>query len=221
MNAKDKKPCDCEEGGKMPKRETSLSRTANTSMGRMSAQRTRAVTTAMAMPTMTSVAAKVAADTLASSVVNAEAKLAKLWESAKANESPIRKAGVDGLGALGGVVSFEGINWMVRYIGDKWSYVGENVDYFQSIPHLVLGITVYWAELVTRKKGTKDGPPIFASFPREVASEWAKVFMLLGTTNLLRAMRVRRMDAKKAAENHTAALAELAKVKAELSKLKA
>ena len=73
----------------MPKRETSLSRTANTNMGRMSAQRTRAVTNAMAMPSMTSVAAKVAADTLASNIVNAEAKLAKLWESAKANESPI------------------------------------------------------------------------------------------------------------------------------------
>lgn len=216
-----KKPCDCEKGGTMPKKENALSRTTSTSLGRVSAQRTRAVTSAMGVPTMTSIAAKVAADTLASNIVGTEAKLAKLWESAKANESPVRKAGVDGLGALTGVVSFEGINWMVRYIGDKWAYVGENVDYFQSIPHLVLGIVVYWGELVTRRKGTKDGPPIFASFPREVASEWAKVFMLLGTTNLLRAMRVRRSDAKKAAENHTAALAELAKVKAELDKLKA
>jgi hypothetical protein len=43
--------------------------------------------------------------------------------------------------------------------------------------------------------------------------------MLLGASNLFRAIRVRRADAKRAAEEHTAALAELAKVKADLAKL--
>lgn len=188
------------------------------------AQRQRAVTSALGVPVSVpgyALAADVATQTLANNVVVAETKLAKLWEAAKNQQSPVHKAGVDGLGAFAGVLSFESINAAIRYIGDKWNYVGDNVDYFQSLPHLILGIVVYWGELMTRKRPSKDGPPVFASFPREVASEWAKVFMLLGTTNLLRAMRVRRGDAKKAAENHTAALAELAKVKAELEKLKA
>ncbi len=189
-----------------------------TALAARTAVRQRQLTAANGVP-LYAVADTVAKKELAKNAIVAEGKLAKLWESAKAENSPVHKAGVDGLGALSGVVSYESINAMVRYIGDKWPKFGENSDYWQSIPHLILGIVVYWGELLSRKRQPKDGSPVFAGFGRQVVSEWAKVFMLLGASNLFRAIRVRRADAKRAAEEHTAALAELAKVKADLAKL--
>lgn len=215
-----KQPCGCEEKGdaQMAQKTTAL-RKRNSGVQAAARSRSRQITSTNGVPV--SVATQVQMDTLATNAVVAENKLKALWESAKNKTHPAHKAGVDGLSAAVGVLSFEGLNAMVRWIGDKWAFVGENVDYFQSLPHLVLGIVAYWGELLTRKKPTKDGPPIFPSFTREVMSEWGKVFMLLGAANLFRALRVRRADAKKAAKEKTQTEAELARVKSELANVQA
>lgn len=108
---------------------------------------------------------------------------------------------------------------MVRYLGDKFPLIGDSVDYMQSLPHLIIGIVAYWGELLTRRKPTKDGPPSWPSMPREIASEWAKVFILLGAANLLRALRLRRKDSKLAADELLAIKAELSQARAQLAKL--
>lgn len=154
---------------------------------------------------------------MADRAVASQNAVAKLWEKTRDHNSVPHKAATDIGGSLLGVVSFEGINWMVRYLGDKFPIIEQSQDYLQSIPHLIIGIVTYWAELLTRKKPTKDGPPIWPSMPREIASEWAKVFILLGAANLLRAMRVRRKDSKLASDELIALRAELAKAKAQLS----
>ena len=135
------------------------------------------------------------------------AGLDALYKTAKDKQSRVHVASVDMLGGLSGVLSFEALNWVFRRVA-KWSPgFAEDIDYWQSLPHLVIGLVVYWDELLTRKTDA-SGSKIFPSMPREIASEWAKVFGLLGASNLWRAVRVRRKDTKQS-------LAELEAMKAE------
>lgn len=168
---------------------------------------------------MTAQVQTAAIQSAAESAMQAQDRLKKLYDSAKDKTSRTHKATVDLGGSMVGILSFEGLNWMVRWMGEKFPAIGESVDYWQSIPHLVIGICAYWGELLTRKKASKDGGPAWPSMPREIASEWAKVFILLGAANLARALRVRRRDAKQAAERLVDAESEVAKLKAQLADL--
>lgn len=165
------------------------------------------------------VAADAALASVADVAVSAQEKVRKLWDQAKDQTSKTHTATVDMAGSIVGVLSFESLNWMVRYLGEKFEAIGGSVDYWQSIPHLCLGLVAYWGELLTRKTPGKDGAPIWPSMPRLIASEWAKVFILLGAHNLIRALRVRRKDAKLTQDQLVAAQAELAKAKAQLAAL--
>lgn len=174
---------------------------------------------AMLLNQMSAKAQAAAIETATESALTANERLRKLYESAKDRTSRTHKATVDLGGSLAGVLSFEGLNLLVRWMGEKFPSVGENVDYWQSLPHLVIGICAYWGELLTRKKSGKDGQPAWPSMTREIASEWAKVFMILGAANLARALRVRRRDAKQAQERLVDAEAEVSKLKAQLAEL--
>lgn len=164
---------------------------------------------------MASAAKDAALATVADVAVSAQDKMKRLYDQARDRNSKTHTATVDMSGSLLGVLSFESLNWMVRYVGEKFDTIGGSVDYWQSLPHLVIGLVAYWGELLTRKT-PKDGAPAWPSMPREIASEWSKVFILLGAHNLIRALRVRRKDAQMAAEQLVAVQAELQKVKAQL-----
>ncbi len=75
----------------------------------------------------------------------------------------------------------------------------------------MVGLAVYFAELVTRKSGE------LPSMTREMASEAANVFTHLGFSNLVRALRIRWADGKvdastlaKVTAERDAAIAKLA-----------
>ena len=195
-----------------PGRTTSIASIARSRGGKALRAQTRTAAADLA-----AVATDAAMATIADSAVAAQEKVKKLWEQAKDQTSKTHTATVDTAGSIVGVLSFEGLNWMIRYLGEKFTTIGGSVDYWQSLPHLVIGLVAYWGELLTRKTPNKDGAPIWPSMPRLIASEWAKVFILLGAHNLLRALRVRRKDAKLAAEQLVAAQAELAAAKAQLA----
>ena len=138
--------------------------------------------------------------------------LTKLYEAAKDKESRSHIVAKDGLGMLSGIVSFESSNWIFRKLEDSWPGFAENSDLWQSIPHFVIGLATYFGELLTRRPDAK-GLKIFPGMPREVASEWGKAMALLGASNLWRALRVRRKDAK-------SALAQKAELEGEVAKLR-
>lgn len=107
------------------------------------------------------------------------------------------------------LMSSEGINKLVRMLG-KWSekegggFWSNNVDYMQSLPILALGFGVYFIELALRKTGTAE-KPVLPSGWQEAASEAGKVYMMLGFSNLARAVRS-RWDEKKLSDAQKAAL---------------
>lgn len=160
-----------------------------------------------------------AAGRAASSMVKVSSQnLAKLLDKAKDKNSRVHVAGVDLAGNLSGVLSFEGINWLLRKLEDIFPSFAENTDLWQSLPHLIIGMAVYWGELLTRKPDAQ-GLKIFPSMPREFAHEWSKAFTLLGAANLWRALRVRRRDAKTALQQKVAYEAEIANLNAKNAEL--
>lgn len=142
----------------------------------------------------------------------------KLLSMAKDKNSRVHVAGVDLAGSLGGVLTFEGINWLLRKLEDIFPSFAENSDLWQSLPHLVVGMAVYWGELLTRTPDAQ-GLKVFPSMPREIAHEWSKAFTLLGASNFWRALRVRRRDAKSAMQQKVAYEAEIANLNAKLAEL--
>lgn len=142
----------------------------------------------------------------------------KLLTMAKDKNSRVHVAGVDMAGSLAGVLSFEGINWLLRKLEDIFPSFAENTDLWQSLPHLVIGMAVYWGELLTRTPDAQ-GLKVFPSMPREIAHEWSKAFTLLGASNLWRALRVRRRDAKTAMQQKVAYEAEIANLNAKVAEL--
>lgn len=152
-------------------------------------------------------------------VEKAAAAASTLYEAARKNQSRGHVAGKDLGGQLIGVLSYEGLNYVMRRIADWSPKFAENIDIYQSLPHLCIGIIAYWWELLTRKPDA-TGKNIFPGLKREVASEWAKAFSLLGANNLWRAMRVRRGDTTKTLADLKAAQLELEALKAELQAAK-
>ncbi|MBL9009521.1 MAG: hypothetical protein JNJ46_35025 [Myxococcales bacterium] len=113
-----------------------------------------------------------------------------------AKESKAHRVAVDFGGGVAAQVSMELLNWGIRAVG-RWSKDGfwaNNVDLLQGAPHFVLGLGVYFAEMLTRNEPKGGGEWITPT--REVVSEAAKIFGQLGFSNLVRAMRVRWGDAK-------------------------
>lgn len=139
--------------------------------------------------------------------------------AAKKATSRARVGGTDLAGMLAGQLTNEGLNWVIRRLGDWSPAFAQNIDMWQSLPQLVIGAVVYWAELLTRKKDA-SGTKMFPSMPREIASEWSKVFQTLGANNLWRALRVRKKDTQKAVADLKAAQLELDALKAQLAATK-
>lgn len=143
------------------------------------------------------------------STAAASEALEKLYTKALDKTSRVHVAAVDGIGNIAGVISFESINWLLRKLEKYSPGFAENTDYWQSLPHVVIGLIVYWVELLTRKQDAR-GLRVFPSMPREVAHEWSKAFTLLGVTNLWRALKVRRKDQKSLLDQIAALQAEVA-----------
>jgi hypothetical protein len=147
-------------------------------------------------------------------------KVDALYKAAKDKNSRVHVGSVDMGGALLGSVSFQAVNWLFRKLSEYNTHLAENIDYYQSIPQLVVGLASYWGELLSRKPDSA-GSKVFPSMPREVFSEWSKVFTILGANNLFRALTVRRKDTKKALADAAAVKAERDAIKAERDAIKA
>lgn len=195
------------------------------SMAQLSSGRSTEIEQVMQRPrTLTKLAEKAsnaALDAVASAAISTQDKLKKLYATANSANSKTNQVVVDGIGGVGSVLSFEAANWVIRKIGDKLPSMQENIDLWQSVPHLAIGLVLYIGELWTRKTGADGAAPVFAGMPRQLLSEWSKTFALLGMSNLFRALRVRRRDAKKAATELQAANAELERLKARVAELEA
>lgn len=147
-----------------------------------------------------------------------EASIARFKDKHLKAHSKGRQLAVDMGGGAVAMVSTELINWMVRKIKD-WSgddsWWGRNVDFLQSMPHLVLGSLTYLAEVMTRPGGEK---PLGMS--RQLTSEVAKLFAFLGSANLVRALRVRSGDKAAAVAQGQRAAVDLAAKDAEIDAMK-
>lgn len=137
------------------------------------------------------------------------ARIDNFMEKVSAKESKSHRVAVDLGGGSVAQVSTELINWGVRALG-RWSkdgFFANNVDLLQGMPHFVLGLGIYIAEMATRKDPMDRGHELVSS-KREVLSEAAKLFSQLGFSNLMRAMRVRYLDGKSQALDYQALQAE-------------
>ena len=141
-------------------------------------------------------------------------RVAKLIQHIEDVNTRSHRVGVDLAGGGIAQVSTEFLNWCIRALASwtgRGSWTGKNVDILQGAPHVVVGLAVYFAELVTRKSGE------LPSMTREMASEAANVFTHLGFSNLVRALRIRWADGKvdastlaKVTAERDAAIAKLA-----------
>lgn len=137
------------------------------------------------------------------------ARIDNFMEKVSAKESKSHRVAVDLGGGSIAQVSTELINWGVRALG-RWSkdgFFANNVDLLQGMPHFVLGLGIYIAEMATRKDPMDRGNELVSS-KREMLSEAAKLFSQLGFSNLMRAMRVRYLDGKSQALDYQALQAE-------------
>ena len=141
--------------------------------------------------------------------------LDKITQRLLAKETRSQRIAVDFGGGMIAQVSTELLNYLVRLAGE-WSHDGwtaKNVDLLQGAPHLILGSALYFGDMLTRKNGK---PP---SMPREIFSEFAKLFSQLGFANLVRAARVRYHDGKRKAGDYDALLAEKTEIERKLKAL--
>lgn len=135
-----------------------------------------------------------------------ESRRSKLAAAIQDKTSKTHKVTVDFGGGTIAQVSTELINWGVRAIGN-WSpdsWFGQSYDFMQGVPHFVIGLGIYIAEVASRDKGQ------LPSTRREVISEAAKLFAQLGFANVTRALRVRWGDSKEKELNLQALQAEKA-----------
>lgn len=149
-------------------------------------------------------------------------RLEKFKAAVRNKESTPHRVAVDFGGGVAAQVSTELINYGVRALG-RWSKDGfwaHNVDLLQGVPHFVLGLGVYFAEMITRDE-PKDSRGAWVSTSREVLSEAAKIFAQLGFANLSRAIRVRWSDSKKQGVAYQALVEEKAQLETKLAALQA
>ena len=136
-------------------------------------------------------------------------------------ESKAHRVAIDFGGGVVAQASTELMNWGIRAIG-RWSKDGfwaNNVDLLQGAPHFVLGLGLYFAEMLTRSDPKGGGEWVTPT--REVISEASKIFGQLGFSNLMRAMRVRWGDGKKREVAYQAIAQEKAQLEAKLAQIQA
>ena len=136
-------------------------------------------------------------------------------------ESKAHRVAIDFGGGVVAQASTELMNWGIRAIG-RWSKDGfwaNNVDLLQGAPHFVLGLGLYFSEMLTRNDPKGGGEWVTPT--REVISEASKIFGQLGFSNLMRAMRVRWGDGKKREVAYQAIAQEKAALESKLAALQA
>jgi hypothetical protein len=136
-------------------------------------------------------------------------------------ESKAHRVAIDFGGGVVAQASTELMNWGIRAIG-RWSKDGfwaNNVDLLQGAPHFVLGLGLYFAEMLTRNDPKGGGEWVTPT--REVISEASKIFGQLGFSNLMRAMRVRWGDGKKREVAYQAIAQEKVQLESKLAALQA
>ena len=134
-------------------------------------------------------------------------------------ESKAHRVAIDFGGGVVAQASTELMNWGFRALG-KWSKDGfwaNNVDLLQGAPHFVLGMGLYFAEMITRPEPKGGGEWVTPT--REVISEASKIFGQLGFSNLMRAIRVRWSDSTKREIAYQAVAQEKAQLEAKLAQL--
>ncbi len=148
-------------------------------------------------------------------------RIQKFRDAVLAKESRAHRVAVDFGGGVVAQASTELMNYGFRALG-RWSKDGfwaNNVDLLQGAPHFVLGLGIYFAEMLTRPEPKGGGGWVTPT--REVISEASKIFGQLGFSNLMRAMRVRWGDGKKREVAYQAIAQEKAQLESKLAALQA
>ena len=146
-----------------------------------------------------------------------QSRIEKFKTAVLRKESKAHRVAIDFGGGVVAQASTELMNWGIRAIG-RWSKDGfwaNNVDLLQGAPHFVLGLGLYFAEMLTRNDPKGGGEWVTPT--REVISEASKIFGQLGFSNLMRAMRVRWGDGKKREVAYQAIAQEKAQLEAKLA----
>ena len=150
-----------------------------------------------------------------------QSRIEKFKTAVLRKESKAHRVAIDFGGGVVAQASTELMNWGIRAIG-RWSKDGfwaNNVDLLQGAPHFVLGLGLYFAEMLTRSDPKGGGEWVTPT--REVISEASKIFGQLGFSNLMRAMRVRWGDGKKREVAYQAIAQEKAQLESKLAALQA
>ena len=150
-----------------------------------------------------------------------QSRIEKFKTAVLRKESKAHRVAIDFGGGVVAQASTELMNWGIRAIG-RWSKDGfwaNNVDLLQGAPHFVLGLGLYFAEMLTRNDPKGGGEWVTPT--REVISEASKIFGQLGFSNLMRAMRVRWGDGKKREVAYQAIAHEKAQLESKLAALQA
>ena len=150
-----------------------------------------------------------------------QSRIEKFKTAVLRKESKAHRVAIDFGGGVVAQASTELMNWGIRAIG-RWSKDGfwaNNVDLLQGAPHFVLGLGLYFAEMLTRSDPKGGGEWVTPT--REVISEASKIFGQLGFSNLMRAMRVRWGDGKKREVAYQAIAQEKAALESKLAALQA
>ena len=146
-----------------------------------------------------------------------QSRIEKFKTAVLRKESKAHRVAIDFGGGVVAQASTELMNWGIRAIG-RWSKDGfwaNNVDLLQGAPHFVLGLGLYFSEMLTRNDPKGGGEWVTPT--REVISEASKIFGQLGFSNLMRAMRVRWGDGKKREVAYQAIAQEKAQLEAKLA----
>ena len=154
-------------------------------------------------------------------MASAETRIERFKAAVMRKESKAHRVAVDFGGGVVAQASTELMNWGFRALG-KWSGDGfwtNNVDLLQGAPHFILGMGLYFAEMITRPEPKGGGEWVTPT--REVVSEAAKIFGQLGFSNLMRAIRVRWSDSAKREIAYQAVAQEKADLEAKLAQLQA
>jgi len=152
-------------------------------------------------------------------IANEQTRVERFKAAVMRKESKAHRVAIDFGGGVVAQASTELMNWGFRALG-KWSRNGfwaNNVDLLQGMPHFVLGMGIYFAEMITRPEPKGGGEWVTPT--REVISEASKIFGQLGFSNLVRAIRVRWSDSDKREIAYQAVAQEKAQLEAKLAQL--
>jgi len=152
-------------------------------------------------------------------MANDQSRIERFKAAVMRKESKAHRVAIDFGGGVVAQASTELMNWGFRALG-KWSKDGfwaNNVDLLQGAPHFVLGMGLYFAEMISRPEPKGGGEWVTPT--REVISEASKIFGQLGFSNLMRAIRVRWSDSNKREIAYQAVAQEKAQLEAKLAQL--